>query len=159
MEDFESSGGFGIMAAFFAAYFVFILVISIIVIAGMWKTFEKAGKPGWAAIIPIYNIIIMLEIVGKPMIWILWLLLPCVNIVFGIWLTNLISKSYGKSEGFTLGLIFFGFIFWPILGFGSARYLGPAGAEHQYGGFGNSPLNNPNNPFNNPNDRQEPPVV
>ncbi|RYD73869.1 MAG: hypothetical protein EOP55_16255, partial [Sphingobacteriales bacterium] len=113
----------------------------------------------------IYNIIIMLEIVGKPMIWILWLLLPCTNIVFGVWLLNLMSKSYGKSEGFTLGLLFLSFIFWPILGFGDARYLGPSAAEAQNRGFGNNPFNNPNNPFgnqntpfNNPNDTP-PPVV
>jgi len=165
MDDYQSSAGSGALAAFLGAYFLFILVIWVISIAGMWKTFEKAGKPGWAAIIPIYNIVIMLEIVGKPMIWILWLIIPCVNIVFSIWLTNLVSKSYGKSEGFTIGLIFLPFIFWPILGFGDARYLGPSAAEAQNGGFGNNSFNNPNNPFgnqnnpfNNPNDTP-PPVV
>lgn len=159
MDDYQSSTSSGALAAFIGAYFLFILIIWAISVAGMWKTFEKAGKPGWAAIIPIYNIIIMLEIVGKPMIWILWLILPCTNFVFGIWLINLMSKSYGKSEGFTLGLIFLSFIFWPILGFGSARYLGPSAAEAQNNGFGNNPFNNPNNqfgnqnnPFNNPDD-------
>ncbi|MGA9649360.1 MULTISPECIES: DUF5684 domain-containing protein [Pedobacter] len=167
MDDYQSSAGSGALAAFIGAYFLFILVIWVISVAGMWKTFEKAGKPGWAAIIPIYNIIIMLEIVGKPMIWILWLLLPCTNFVFGIWLINLMSKSYGKSEGFTIGLIFLSFIFWPILGFGDAKYLGPSAAEAQNNGFGNNPFNNPNNqfgnqnnPFNNPNDTPPtPPVV
>lgn len=166
MDDYQSSASSGALAAFIGAYFLFILVIWVISVAGMWKTFEKAGKPGWAAIIPIYNIIIMLEIVGKPMIWILWLILPCTNFVFGIWLINLMSKSYGKSEGFTLGLIFLSFIFWPILGFGSAKYLGPSAAEAQNNGFGNNPFNNPNNPFgnqnnpfNNPNDTPPTPPV
>lgn len=159
MEDFESSGGAGIFAAFFLAYIIIALIISVIVIVGMWKVFEKAGKPGWAALIPIYNVIIMLEIVGKPMIWLLWLLIPCTSFIFGIWLTNLMSKSYGKSEGFTVGLIFLGFIFWPILGFGDARYLGPSAAEAQNGGFGTNPFNNMNTPFNNPNDNNNPPVV
>jgi len=165
MNEYESSGASGIMAAFFAAYFIFILVIAIAVTAGMWKTFEKAGKPGWAAIIPIYNLIILLEIIGKPMIWILWMLIPCVNIVFGIWATNLLSKSFGKSEGFTVGLVIFPYIFWPILGFSDAKYLGPSAAEAQNGGFGNNPFNNPNNPFNKPFGNQDtpndtpPPVV
>lgn len=125
---------------------VFYLIFLVLTVAGMWKTFEKAGKPGWAAIIPIYNLIVLLEIVGKPMIWILWLIIPCVNIVFSIWLINLLSKSFGKSEGYTIGLILLPFIFWPILGFGDARYVGPSAAEAQ-NGFNN--LNNPNNPFGN----------
>lgn len=165
MDEYQSSASSGALAAFLGAYFIFILIISIAAIAGMWKTFEKAGKPGWAAIIPIYNLIILLEIVGKPMIWILWLIIPCVNIVFSIWLQNLVSKSFGKSEGFTVGLILLPVIFWPILGFGDAKYLGPSAAEAQNGGFGNNPFNNPNNPFNNTFGNQDkpsdtpPPVV
>ncbi|MGM9476786.1 DUF5684 domain-containing protein [Pedobacter sp. GSP4] len=162
MNEYESSGiaaGIGVVGG------IIYLAIIVIFIAGMWKVFEKAGKPGWAAIIPIYNLIILLEIVGKPMIWILWLIIPCVNIVFAIWLYNLVSKSFGKSEGFTIGLVIFPFIFWPILGFGSATYLGPSAAEAQNGGFGNNPFNNPNNPFNKPFGNQDtpndtpPPVV
>lgn len=148
-----SSGGSGILAGIGATFFIIYLAIIIVAIAGMWKTFEKAGKPGWAAIIPIYNIYIMIEIVGKPTIWLLWLLIPCVNIVFMVWLYNLISKSYGKEEGFTVGLILLGFIFWPILGFGSAKYLGPSAAEAQQGGFGNG-FGNPNDPFNQQNPNQ-----
>ncbi|HHL57885.1 MAG: hypothetical protein DRI88_03065 [Bacteroidetes bacterium] len=102
-------------------------VVMILVIVALWKVFEKAGKPGWAAIIPIYNIIVLLEIVGKPLWWIILFLIPLVNIIFGIWTTNLLSKSFGKNEGFTVGLIFLPFIFYPILGFGSAKYEGPAG--------------------------------
>jgi hypothetical protein len=91
----------------------------------MWVIFTKAGKPGWAAIIPIYNIIVLLEIVGKPIWWIiLVIILP---FIFGIWMLNLLSKSFGKGVGFTLGLIFLGFIFFPILAFGDAKYKGPAG--------------------------------
>lgn len=89
----------------------------------------KAGKPGWACIIPIYNIIVMLEIVGKPLWWIFLFLIPGVNLVFGIWTINLLSKSFGQSEGFTVGLILLPIIFYPILGFGEATYKGPAAAE------------------------------
>jgi hypothetical protein len=133
--------------------------IIILYIVGMWKIFEKAGKPGWAAIIPIYNLIILLEIIGKPTIWILWFIIPCVNIVFFIWATNLLAKSFGKTEGFTVGLILLPFVFYPMLGFGDARYLGPSAAEAQNGfnggnnpfGGANNPFNNQNNPFNSPN--------
>lgn len=109
-------------------FFTFITVVFIVYIAAMWRIYEKAGKPGWAAIIPIYNIIVLLEIVGKPWWWLLLMLIPVVNIVFAVWMINLLSKSFGKSEGFTVGLILLGFIFYPILGFGNAEYKGPAGA-------------------------------
>lgn len=104
------------------------LVFIIVYIAGLWKIFVKAGKPGWAAIVPIYNIIVLLEIVGKPVWWIILYLIPVVNVIFGVWTVNLLSKSFGKSEGFTIGLLFLGIIFYPMLGFGDAEYEGPAGA-------------------------------
>ncbi|HEY4205729.1 MAG TPA: DUF5684 domain-containing protein [Puia sp.] len=109
------------------AFFVFVLAIVIFLIASMWKVFEKAGQSGWACIIPIYNTYIMLKIGGKPWWWLLMMLIPIVNIVYAIWMYNMISKSFGKDEGFTVGLLLLSFIFWPILGFGSATYLGPYG--------------------------------
>lgn len=113
-----------------------ILALAFVVffIASMWKVFEKAGQPGWACIIPIYNLYIMTKIVGKPGWWVVMFIIPIVNYIFLIWMYNLISKSFGKDVGFTLGLIFLAPIFWPILGFGSATYQGPAGA--QAGGTG-----------------------
>ncbi len=106
---------------------IFCLVIGIIGIVATWRVFEKAGQPGWAAIIPIYNIYVMTKIAGKPGWWVLMFIVPFANIYFAVWLTNMISKSFGKDEGFTAGLILLGFIFWPILGFGPAKYLGPFG--------------------------------
>lgn len=108
-------------------FFILPLAIVVISIVSMWKVYEKAGQPGWASIIPIYNIYILIKIVGKPGIWLLFVIIPFVNIIFAIWLTNLVSKSFGKDEGFTIGLIFLGFIFWPILGLGDAKYIGPYG--------------------------------
>lgn len=127
-----------------AGIIIFSIAFVVLVYASLWKIFVKAGKPGWAALVPIYNTIVLIEIVGKPTIWILWLLVPCVNIVFAVWLTNLLSKSFGKTEGFTIGLLIFPMIFYPILGFGSAQYIGPSAAE-AFGGF-----NNQKNPFNQP---------
>lgn len=112
-------------------FFTFIAVVAIINIAAFWRIFEKAGKPGWASLIPVYNIIILLEIVGKPWWWLLLMLIPIVNIIFSIWMVNLLSKSFGKSEGFTVGLIILAFIFYPILAFGNAQYKGPAGIPGQ----------------------------
>jgi hypothetical protein len=133
-----------VAAGFGAGMLIFCLAVAVISYAGLWKMFVKAGKPGWAAIIPIYNYIVMIEIVGKPMIWILWLLIPCVNIVFGIWLINLLSKSFGKSEGYTIGMLIFPFIFFPLLGFGDAKYVGPSAAEAQNKqDFFNSPPTTP----------------
>lgn len=104
------------------------LFIAIIYIVAQWKIFTKAGKAGWLSIIPILNIYILLKIVGKPGWWlILIMFVPFVNIILIIWMTNLLSKSFGKNELFTIGLLFFGIIFYPILGFGDAKYLGPAG--------------------------------
>jgi len=93
-----------------------------------WKIFEKAGKPGWAAIIPIYNVIVLLEIVGRPVWWILLLFIPVVNIVVGFLLALDLSRSFGHELAFALGLFFLGFIFYPILAFGADTYRGPAAA-------------------------------
>ena len=105
----------------------FILVVVGIVVAAMWKVFAKAGKPGWAAIVPIYNYVVMLQIVGKPWWWLLLLLIPLVNIVIGIIMYIELAKSFGKGAGFAVGLLFLGIVFFPILGFGESRYLGPGG--------------------------------
>ena len=119
--------------------FIIILYLAFIgfLIAAMWKVFEKAGQPGWAAIVPLYNIYIMLKIGGKPGWWFLLLLIPFVNIIFLIWTYNMVSKSFGKSEGFTAGLVFLGIIFWPILGFGDSVYQGPFGDPQRYAEYQN----------------------
>ncbi len=117
---------------FSPAFIIIWLAFVILIIAAMWKVFEKAGQPGWAAIIPIYNLYIMTKIAGKPGWWVIMFLIPFVNLIFAIWLYNMVSKSFGKDEGFTAGLVILGFIFWPILGFGGARYLGPFGNPESF---------------------------
>jgi hypothetical protein len=108
-------------------FIVIILAVVVFIIAAMWKIFEKAGQPGWAAIVPIYNMYVLLKIVGKPGWWLILFLIPIVNYVFIIWTYNMLSKSFGKEEGFTVGLVLLGIVFFPILGFGDAKYLGPYG--------------------------------
>lgn len=108
-------------------FIVLMLAVALILIIAQWKVFVKAGQPGWACIIPIYNIYIMTKIAGKPGIWTLLCLIPIVNIIFIIWIYNMISKSFGHDEAFTVGLILLGIVFWPILGFGKSKYIGPYG--------------------------------
>ena len=98
------------------------LALAVFVIAGMWKTYEKAGQPGWAAIVPIYNLVVLLKIAGKPLWWVVLLLVPIVNFFVIIIVSLEVAKGFGKSSGFGLGLAFLGFIFYPILGFGDATY-------------------------------------
>ena len=104
------------------------LLIGLLIIVAMWKVFTKAGQPGWASIIPIYNLYIWCKIVGRPWWWILLMLIPFVNFIMVIILCIDLAKSFGKGVGFGIGLALLGIIFWPILGFGSAQYQGPAAA-------------------------------
>ena len=98
------------------------LAILVFLIAGIWKVFTKAGQPGWACLIPIYNFIVLLKIAGRPMWWLILLLIPFVNFIVLIIVSIDIAKHFGKGAGYGLLLAFFGFIFYPILGFGSSRY-------------------------------------
>ncbi|RTL47990.1 MAG: hypothetical protein EKK39_13135 [Sphingobacteriales bacterium] len=122
MNDFP----FALFGTFTFAY----LAIILLVLIAQWKIFEKAGQPGWACIIPIYNFIVLMRVIGKPWWWLLLMLIPFVNIVLAIWTVNLLSKSFGKEEGFTIGLLLLPFIFYPILAFGDAVYKGPAGNNY-----------------------------
>lgn len=99
-------------------------VILLIVLAGVWKVFTKAGKPGWAAIVPIYNVIVMLEIAGKPLWWLVLMIIPVVNFVAAIIVCIALAAKFGKGSGFGVGLALLGPIFFPILGFGDAKYQG-----------------------------------
>jgi hypothetical protein len=80
--------------------------------------------PGWGAIIPIYNIYLMCKVAGKPGWWALLYLIPCVNLIIALIVSIDVAKNFGKGTGFGLGLALLSFIFFPILGFSDARYLG-----------------------------------
>ncbi len=108
-----------------ALVLVIYLAIVVLIIASMWTIFTKAGKPGWAAIVPIYNFIVLLEIAGKPMWWFILMLIPIVNIIIGVMTWHNVARAFGKDVGYTLGLIFLPFIFLPMLAFGDAEYVGP----------------------------------
>ena len=107
---------------------VIYLAIIVLLVVSMWKVFTKAGQPGWAAIIPIYNIVVLLKIVGKPLWWIIGFIIPIVNFVVAILVAVALAKAFGKGVGFALGLVFLGFVFFPILAFSEATYTAPAPA-------------------------------
>ncbi len=109
--------------------FVVFLAVLVLMIAAQWAIFAKAGKPGWASIIPIYGTIVFLQIVGRPLWWFILLLIPFVGAVVGLVVLNDLSKSFGHRIGFTLGLVFLGIIFFPILAFGGSQYVGPLGVR------------------------------
>jgi hypothetical protein len=100
------------------------LVLAIVYIIAGWMIFSKAGRPGWASIIPIYSTITLLWIVGRPWWWVLLLLIPILNIIIWIIVANDLSTAFGHGMGFTLGLIFLSPIFFLILAFGGSEYRG-----------------------------------
>src|SRR5438045_5035425 len=103
-------------------FWIFYLAFTILMIAAWWKIFTKAGQPGWASIIPIYNLYVWCKIVGRPWWWILLMLIPFVNFIILIILCIDMAKSFGKGAGFGIGLAFLVIIFWPILVFGRSEY-------------------------------------
>lgn len=112
-----------------AAFLVVALVLYVFYAICGWKVFTKAGQPGWAALIPIYNTYIVTKIVGRPGWWVILTIIPYVNIVFTIILAHDLSKSFGHGGGFTVGLVLLGIVFLPILAFGSSTYRGPSASS------------------------------
>jgi hypothetical protein len=103
-----------------------VLLLTVLFVAipilSYWKIFEKAEQPGWAAIIPLYNLIVLMKIVDKPWWWALCCCIPYLGIVWGVWSNNLMVKRFGKTEVFTIGVILLPPLFLPILAFGDAQY-------------------------------------
>lgn len=142
------------LALFLVPLMVFILPC----ICGLWFLFAKAGVPGWQSIIPVYNLVMLLKIVGKSVTWVapltawfifllvlilrnkggddgywaVYKMLCILNFAYSIWMLNMLSKSFGKNEAFTVGLVLMPYIFLPILGIGHSRYRGPYGNKRAY---------------------------
>jgi len=111
---------------FSGGFMIALLAFVVVVVVGCWKMFEKAGEPGWAAIIPIFNIIVLLKIAGRPVWWVVLYFIPLVNIVATIVVAIDIAKAFGQSAifGFFLNFLFGG-IGYLILGFGNYQYRKP----------------------------------
>ena len=128
------------------------IAIYVVTVIGLWKMYVKAGRPGWAAIIPIYNWWVWVEIIGRPRWW-FWALvasvllswIPVVGIILSILMFVLylmgcldMAKAFGRGAGTGVGLWLVPFVFAPILGFGDAQYVGPVAAAPA-GGYGAAP--------------------
>lgn len=135
VSDNDAAVAGGILALLGAFMFVFALV-GLVVVIGMWKTFSKAGQPGWAVIIPIYNLVVLFRVAGQSGWLALTFLLNFIPVIGGlawlgivIWNHVNVSKRFGHGVGFALGLVFLAPIFWLILGFGSSKYVGDQAAQ------------------------------
>jgi len=124
------------LVAFFAAFAFVFIAIGLVMLIGMWKVFTKAGQPGWAVLIPVYNFILLLRIAGLAWYWVftpLIILIPILGaiayLVWVVWVHHRISTRFGQGVGFTIGLTLLGPIFWLILGFGSSKYLAEQPAQ------------------------------
>lgn len=113
-------------ASFLLVFWLIWLVATVVMVVALWKLFTKAGKPGWAAIVPIYNVAVMLEISGRPVWWLVLFLVP----IFGTWIGIVMMldfvRSYGKSMGFGVVSVFFPYVTLPIMAFDKSKYVGPA---------------------------------
>ena len=131
----EAGGLFAGLMAFIATMWLFALVIMVIMIIGMWKVFEKAGREGWKSLIPFYNMYVLTEISGQNG----WLFLLCLipgvgSLIWSIMVSIKLAPAFGKETAFAVGLILLAPIFYMILGFGSAKYvLGGAPASAKSG--------------------------
>ena len=105
-----------------AGTYIVAILFAVLMVAAMWKVFTKAGKPGWAALIPIYNLVVLLQIAGKPVWWIILFFIPIVSLIIAILTYVALAERFGKGGGFAVGLVLLGPIFFPILGFGGAQY-------------------------------------
>jgi hypothetical protein len=124
------------LMGFFLAFFLVFAVIGFVSLIGMWKVFTKAGQPGWAILIPIYNFIVLLRIAGLPWYWVFTPLVAIIPIlgwiaylVWVVWIHHRISTRFGQGVGFTIGLTLLSPIFWLILGFGDSKYVAEQSAQ------------------------------
>ena len=148
MGNIDFNSLFYMYESFFVTSMIISMIVSIVMIIATWKIYTKAGKPGWAVLIPIYNIIVMLEIVGRPTWWLIFFFIPGANGIFWIILYCFdLAKVFGRSGGFGVGLLFLNFIFMLILAFDdSISYLGPIASRPAYLEGQPAPVYNPQPP-------------
>lgn len=104
------------------------LLVLAFIIVSMWKVFAKAGQPGWASLIPIYNVYVLCKIAGKPGWWVLLMFIPVVNLIIALLVALGVAQNFGRSPAFGIGVFFLPIVFYPILAFGNASYRGSSAA-------------------------------
>jgi hypothetical protein len=132
----NDAAALGLIMAMIAGFGMILLAGYVVVLIGMWKVFTKAGQPGWAVLIPFYNIIVLLRVAGLPWYWVFAVFLPIIPIlgvlaymVLAVMCLHRISTRFGQGVGFTIGLTLLSPIFFLILGFGSSKYVGEQPAQ------------------------------
>lgn len=144
--DSASLGGF---AALGGGFFLVGTILSILIIISMWKIFKKAGKQGWESIVPIYNVIVMLEISGLPMWYVVLYIIPFANI-YAMFKTYIeLAKKFGKGTGFGVLTVFVPIVGFPVLAFSKCNYEGVTNSSN--GNVSNNNVMNNVNPVNNTN--------
>lgn len=125
MYDYDSAA-YAAVAAGLGIYSIIVLAVAVVVLVAWWKLFVKAGKPGWAAIVPFYNTYCLFDMsFGNGWLFLLCFV-PCVNVVMLIIMWIKLAQAFGKGAGFGIGILFFPYIFLMILAFGDAQYYGPS---------------------------------
>ena len=102
-------------------------VAVLFMIATMWRLFSKAGESGWKSLIPIYSAIVFQRILGRPGWWVLLMMVPVVNLAIAIIECFDLARVFGKGAGYAIGLMLLGPLFFALLAFGPAKYVGPGG--------------------------------
>lgn len=143
-----------------AVMFLLMIAFYVLIVIGLWKTFVKAGHPGWAAIIPFYNMYIWVKIAGRPTWW-FWAMLvgallawiPILGwiLIIGVWVMSLflaldVAKNFGQGTGFGILLWLFSGIMYLVLGFGNYEYKQVANVAPGYG----QPMGQPTPPPGQP---------
>lgn len=124
--SYSYNSTYGAATGAMAIYYIIMLALTVLLLVSLWKIFVKAGKPGWAAIVPFYNFYCLFEIsFGNGWLFLL-IFVPCVNVVMQIIAYVKLAQAFGKSGGFAVGVIFLPYIFLPILAFDGSQYYGPA---------------------------------
>lgn len=150
MNNFDFEADFAAAAAGVAGtvlvLWLIALAVGILMIIAQWRIFSKAGEPGWASLIPIYNLYVLYKITWGSGIRFLLLLIPLYNIILAIQTNIRLARAFGKDDGFAVGLIFLPSIFMLILGFGGAQYCGVPGVYQQPYGQPQQPYGQPQQP-------------
>lgn len=146
MNDYYDYYSYSSPPAYNPVFTIISLVLCVFVLVCMWIVFRKAGKPGWAAIVPFYNLYVLFDITWGSGMRFLLLLIPIYNIILSIQTQVRLAKAFGKSGGFAAGLVFLPYIFIPLLAFGKETYQGvPVKAApyqnnpYQQGGYSQQP--------------------
>lgn len=153
--DYGSSSGAaeltGAIAAFIGVVWIIAMGMCVLQIIAMWKIFTKANKPGWASIVPIYNIYTLLQIAEVPTWYLLLLIIPVANIYATFKMYIELAHKFGKDTGFGIGLVLLNPVFILVLAFGNATYIDNEniGYKGNMNGMNNNMNSNMNNNMNN----------